>query len=160
MLITDPGTGGTSEPDRARRPYRFRTELLWFLGCLVTGVALGVAWRFALPIVVSAADPERAVASDGVLGGLGVLAGLGTAAALALAPGPMPQLRFAVVLTGCIVGSGLALGTGLLLGVARIGAIGAAFLWPVVASGGTFLATAIAAALVRRPLPDAGIHPT
>gem|GEM_PF-6874038 len=105
---------------------------------------VGVLWRLLWSLATGPGDTERAVTGDGILAGLGVLAGIVTAALFLVRSGPAPARRFGVVLVGTVAGSGLAWAVGVLLGTPSLGAVGAAFLWPLATAGVTFAATGIA----------------
>jgi hypothetical protein len=124
-----------------------RVELPWLLACLLGGVALGGLWRLLVPpvtdLLVGPDRVEAAVTGDAVLAVLGTLAGLVTAAALLTHPGPVAARRFTVVMAGTIAGSALSWGVGVLLGAPALRAVGAAFCWPVVTAGVTFVVTGL-----------------
>jgi hypothetical protein len=126
-----------------------RVELPWLLACLLGGVALGALWRVLVPLVTGSSSIEAAVTGDAVLAVLGTLAGLVTAAALLTRPGPVVARRFTVVMAGSIAGSALSWAVGVLLGGPALRAVGAAFIWPVVTAGVTFLVTGLS--IVIRP---------
>jgi hypothetical protein len=123
--------------DRGRR--RIPTDLAWLVCCLLGGIAVGALWRVLIGVLVDQADPERAVAVDGVLGVLCLLAGVLVGIGLMVTAPLLHWSRFLLVLTGSAAGAAVAWGTGLVLGVRQLGAIGAPFLWPVGMSATAFL---------------------
>jgi hypothetical protein len=121
-------------PRASLRPRRVvLAEVRVVVAILVSGVLVGVLWALFAPSLARSADlGESRVAVDGLLGLLGVGAGVVTAIVLAVAPGPRPLLRLAVVLAAATVANVLAAVVGLRLGVQVLGAPGVAVLWPLI----------------------------
>lgn len=110
-------------------------ELTVALTVLAAGLVLGAIWGLSAPVLASSADlGESKVTVDGLLALLGIGAGVVTSVGLAIAPGPRPPLRLAVVLVAATAANLMAVLMGRAIHGLTLGALGVALLWPLTAA--------------------------